>query len=237
MFNEIIIFQLLSLLLLLYFVASINIMSMWYIAGLYLLNLGFFLLLDDGGIFIGFLWVVDLGVGLIFFIFILHFSNFLYQKSKFNLFFKNFILFYFILFFFFIFFLFFSQPTDFSFNFELKKIWFFLISWYDYYDFFYSKTISDLNILREIYFYNNSLEFFLINFSILYGLFTAISLNFLIKKTFNFLISTQFKNFKLLTILNPATFIRNQNFIRQQNISAGTRVWIKNKKFSIKNDF
>jgi hypothetical protein len=38
-------------------------------------------MLDDGDIFVGFLWVIDLGVGLILFIFILHYSTFLHQKS------------------------------------------------------------------------------------------------------------------------------------------------------------
>jgi len=47
--------------------------------------LGGLLLINDADIFIGFLWVIDLGVGLIFFIFIIHFTAFLYQKSEFNL--------------------------------------------------------------------------------------------------------------------------------------------------------
>jgi len=39
-------------------------------------------MLDDGDIFVGFLWVIDLGVGLIFFIFILHYTTFLHQKAN-----------------------------------------------------------------------------------------------------------------------------------------------------------
>jgi hypothetical protein len=41
-------------------------------------------MLDDSDIFIGFLWVIDLGVGLVFFIFILHYSTFLHQKAILN---------------------------------------------------------------------------------------------------------------------------------------------------------
>jgi hypothetical protein len=41
-------------------------------------------LLDDGDILVGFLWVIDLGVGLIFFIFILHYTTFLHQKATLN---------------------------------------------------------------------------------------------------------------------------------------------------------
>ena len=77
--------QLLSIIVLIFFINTVNILSLWYLAGLYLVFLGFLMMLDDADIFIGFLWVIDLGVGLIFFIFILHFSNFLHQKSFFDL--------------------------------------------------------------------------------------------------------------------------------------------------------
>ena len=85
MLNELFILQILSIMTLIFFINSINIISLWYLAGIYLITLGLILLLDDADIFVGFLWVIDLGVGLIFFIFILHFSNFLHQKSFFDL--------------------------------------------------------------------------------------------------------------------------------------------------------
>jgi hypothetical protein len=77
--------QLLSIIVLIFFINTVNILSLWYLAGLYLVFLGFLMMLDDADIFVGFLWVIDLGVGLIFFIFILHFSNFLHQKYFFDL--------------------------------------------------------------------------------------------------------------------------------------------------------
>jgi hypothetical protein len=46
-------------------------------------------MLNDADIYIGFLWVIDLGVGLIFFIFMLHFLPYLHQKTKFNFSNKN----------------------------------------------------------------------------------------------------------------------------------------------------
>jgi hypothetical protein len=55
-----------------------------YTAAIYLIGAGLLLLLAEGDIYIGFLWVIDLGVGLVFFIFILHFTSFLYQKSSLN---------------------------------------------------------------------------------------------------------------------------------------------------------
>merc|ERR1711957_589565 len=60
--------------------STFNILSLWYLVGIYLVLLGVWLFLDDGDIFIGFLWVIDLGVGLVFFIFILHYSTFTQQK-------------------------------------------------------------------------------------------------------------------------------------------------------------
>ena len=84
-------------------------------------------------------------------------------------------------------------------------------------------------MLRETYFYNNSIEFFIINFAIFYGILGSINLTFLIKRVFNFMIFKQINNFNLILENNLNFFIRNQNFIRQQNTSTGTRVWIKNK--------
>jgi hypothetical protein len=78
--------------------------------------------------------------------------------------------------------------------------------------------------MRELYFFNNSLGFFIINFMIFYGIFGAINLCFLIKRVFAFLTYSQLKNFNLLTEINSAFFIRNQNFIKQQNASVGSRV-------------
>ena len=231
--NEIFLLEILTFLALIFFLNVVNIISLWYLGGIYLLNLGCLLLLDDADVFVGFLWVIDLGVGLIFFIFILHFSNFLHQKSLLDLSTKFFFYFFFFLFFFLFFFFFISNPVDGNFNFQLKKTWFFYISWYDYYEIFNHLIISDLNLLREIYFFNNSWGFFVINFMLFYGIFISINLSFLIKRLFNFLTFSQLKNFNFLIEINSIFFIRNQNFLKQQNTSTGARVWLKNKHFKI----
>lgn len=229
MLNEVFFLQILSSLALIFFINSINIVTLWYLAGIYLVTLGLLLLLDDADIFIGFLWIIDLGVGLIFFIFILHFSNFLHQKSFLNL--SNKFMFLIIFFFFFlvIFFFFFATPNSSNLNYQLKKSWFFFLSWYNYYFVYYIHTTTDLNLLREMYFYNNSFGFFLINFMLFYGIFTSINLCFLIKRVFVFLNLSQLKNINILNEINTLFFIRNQNFLKQQNASAGTRVWLKKK--------
>ena len=187
-------------------------------------------MLDDSDIFVGFLWVIDLGVGLVFFIFILHYSSFLHQKATVNKSAREFSFILFAAFFLSVFFYFFTSPVDSVYASGFHKTWFFYISWYDYYDFFYTQTITDLNLLREIYFYNNSFEFFLINFMLLYGIIASILMCFLIKRIFAYLNFSQLTNFQLLKTANTSFFIRNQNFIKQQSTSTGTRVWLKKKK-------
>lgn len=231
MLNEVLILQLLTTSVLIFFLTAINIITLWYLSGVYLFTLGFLLLLDDSGIFVGFLWVVDLGVGLIFFIFILHFSNFLHQKAALSLMNRYTTYYPFLILILLGFFLFFSSPVDQSIEFNLQKSWIFLVSWYNYYAINSSYIISELNLLREIYFYNNSFGFFIINFMLCYGIFGAITLSFLVKRLFNFLNFSQLKNYKMLNELGTSFFIRTQNFIKQQNTSTGTRVWVKNKQF------
>lgn len=186
-------------------------------------------MLDDGDIFVGFLWVIDLGVGLVFFVFILHYSTFLHQKASINKSAREFSFLVISFLFLALFLFFFTNPVDLNYVRGFSKTWFFLISWYDYYDFFYSHTITDLNLLREIYFYNNSFEFFLINFMLLYGIIASILMCFLVKRVFGFMNAHQLIRYDFLNTVNSAYFIRNQNFIKQQATSTGTRVWMKKK--------
>lgn len=207
-----------------YFVNTFNILTVWYLAGIYLTLLGFWLLLDDGDIFVGFLWVIDLGVGLIFFIFILHYSTFLHQKSNLDKTSREFtfslvavILLLSVL-------SFLSSPSANVSNPSLSKAWFFSLSWYDYYDFFYSSTVTDLNLLHEIYFTNNSFEFFLINFFLLYGIIVSILISFLVKRVFNLMNYSQLMDYPFLAQARTTYFIRNQDYLKQQLTSASSRI-------------
>ena len=121
MLNELLCLQILIFLTLWFFISAINVLTLWYLGGIYLLTLGLLLLLDDADVFVGFLWVIDLGVGLIFFIFILHFSNFLYQKALINLFDKYLFFGVFSLLFILSFFFMVHSPVDSKFNVNLKK--------------------------------------------------------------------------------------------------------------------
>ena len=55
MLNEVFLLQILSVMSLIFFINTVNIISLWYVAGIYLIALGFLMLLDDADIFIGFL--------------------------------------------------------------------------------------------------------------------------------------------------------------------------------------
>lgn len=236
MFNELICLQIGTLLTLYYFIRTYNLLTLWYLGGIYLVLLGSLGLLDDGDIFIGFLWVIDLGVGLIFFIFILHYSTFLHSRNTIDKTSREAALILLSFLFLTLFYFFFATPVDLTDNTKLFKTWYFLVSWYDYYDFFYSYTVTDLNLLREIFFYNNSLEFYIINFMLLFGILSAILLSFLVKRFFMYLNYHQFVNTTYTQQINATYFIRNQNFLKQQITSTGTRVWTK-KKSHLLNDF
>lgn len=218
---------------LIFFINTFNILTLWYLAGIYLITIGLYLLMEDADIFIGFLWVIDLGVGLVFFIFILHFSTFLYQKPNLDKSSREISGFLFILITLCNLLYVFSEPTNNSNSTTFEMTWFFYVVWYDYYDLFYTQTVTDLNLLKEIYFYQNSMEFFVINFVLLYGIIASIILCFLIKRIFALLTFSQFKNYKLGKSIQSTFFLRNQNFLKQQGTSSGTRGWLKKKNTRI----
>lgn len=233
LFNETSCLQALIIFTLTIYPTLTNILVSWYIAGLYLIFIGCFLLIKNSEIFVGFLWVIDFGVGLIFFIFILHFTNFLHQKVLMQIFDKkdnN--MFIFILNILFIaYFIFCSYNNKF---FSINKIWVFLLSWYNFYEFYLNYYISMLQLLREIYFYNNSFEFVIVNFMLLYGIIISVILTFLIKIVFVNSTVDQFKKFSVFKKTEAVYFIRQQNFLKQQNTSTGSRIW---KKKNFKHDF
>lgn len=187
------------------------------------------LLLNEGDIFIGFLWVIDFGVGLIFFIFMLYFFNFLYQKTILN--YLNFgahmhiYICSLIILLFFIFKINGSNTADVS----LFLLWTYLISWYNFYSIYIAYAVSELNLLKDIYFYANSFEFFLINFLVFYGVVASIFLIFMVKKIFALKINKEIKLNAFFNNMNVFFFIKNQNFLVQQNTLAGIKIWQKHK--------
>lgn len=204
-------------------------MILLYNAGIYLMLAGSYALLNDADIYIGFLWVIDLGVGLIFFIFMLHFLSFLQQKSKYLLTLRYYTISGLIAITFLSYFYLFSFNVDTTLNYDLSRVWSFYITYLDYYFLYFTNEVTELNVLRESYFLLNSFEFFLVNFSLLFGLVSCILLCFLVHKIFNFLNYSQITQLKLLAKVDTNFFIRSQNFITQQNTSANVKVWSKLK--------
>lgn len=201
-----------------------------YTAGLYLIFLGIFALINDADIYIGFLWVIDLGVGLVFFIFILHFTSFLFQKSQFNLTARHFLFGYLVAIFVIAFTYYVSSGADSAYYGDLDKTWFFKLSYLDYFSILHTSEVTDLNTLRDTYFLLNSFEFFVVNFSLFFGLIAAILMTFIVQRIFAFLNFSQIIDMSLLSNADSGFFIRSQNFMTQQNSTAGVRSWIKSKK-------
>lgn len=100
----------------------------------------------------------------------------------------------------------------------------------DYYKVFSTNEVTDLNTLRDLYFLSNSFEFFLINFSLFFGLVASIVLCFMIQRVFNFLNYSQIYDINTLDNVNSSFYIRNQNYITQQSVPSVTRLWVKTKK-------
>ena len=229
-FNDTFLLETIVLISIISYITSTNLTMLLYTGGLYLIFLGLLSLINDADIYIGFLWVIDLGVGLVFFIFILHFTSFLFQKSQFNLTARHFIFSYLFLLFTSYFLYFASNPADTSFYGDLEKTWFFKLSYIDYFSIFYTNEVTDLNTLRDTYFLLNSFEFFVVNFSLFFGLIASILMCFMIQRIFAFLNYSQILNMSLLEKADTGFFIRQQNFTTQQNMSAAIRSWIKPKK-------
>jgi hypothetical protein len=204
-------------------------MILLYNAGIYLILAGAYSLLNDADIYIGFLWVIDLGVGLIFFIFMLHFLAFLHQKSKYLLLLRYYTVSSLIFIVMVGYFYLFSSNIDSSLNYDLNKVWVFYITYLDYYFLYFTNEVTELNVLRESYFLVNSFEFFVVNFSLLFGLVSCILLCFLVHKIFNFLNYSQIVQLKLLTKVDTNFFIRSQNFVTQQNTAPNVKIWRKYK--------
>lgn len=229
-FHDILLINFLLILTLVFYISNTNIMMLLYTSGIYLILLGILLLVNDADIYTGFLWVIDLGVGLVFFIFILHFTSFLFQKSTLNLSFRHFIFIYLVLFALLFIAYFYSFPVDNSVYGDLEKTWQFKLSYLDYYNILNTNEVTDLNTLRETYFVLNTFEFYIVNFSLFYGLVASIVLCFIVQRIFNFLNYSQIINIEILKKTQGGFFIRNQNFMTQQNTSATVRAWVKSKK-------
>lgn len=217
------------LLTLISYLTSTNLLSILYSSFIYLMAIGILLFINNANIYTGFLWVIDLGVGLVFFIFILHFTLFLYQKSYFNITYRLFFILISLIAFVIVYFYYLPTSIDNSYYKDLDKTWYLRVVIVDYYILYNTFEVTELNLLRDSYFLLNSFEFFLINFSLFFGLIASILLCFLIQRIFNFINFSQINDLSLLNEINAGFFIRQQSFIRQQDTQGIVKIWSKDK--------
>lgn len=230
-FNELILLESLLLLVTVFYVVGVNLLVLLYTGGIYLSLIGLILFLNDADIYVGFLWVIDLGVGLIFFLFILHFTSFTQQKSQLNLLPRYFVIIFnfYILLLLFIYYV--PIPGGNLYYKDQTQSWFFRLTHIDYYSIFNVHETTELNLLRDSYFLLNSFEFFIINFSLLFGLLGSVLLCFLIQRIFSILNYSQIIGINVLQSVDTGFFMRQQDFMNQQSISGAVRVWSRPKNF------
>ena len=222
MLSDVFLSQTITLILCFSFIYVLNTFVIWYLILSIICLISMILFLDNFDIFVGFLLLIDLGVILIFLVFVFHFVNFLDNTNlikRYPTLYVSILLLSILLSIMFIF----SNNSTYGYSFS------FFITWYDYFllNLHYFKT--DLNLLKEVYFYNNSFEFIVINLFIIYGLVLAIITFFLIKKMNLKKILYFFKSYSKLNLKTSYLFIRNQNIIAQQDEGSVLKIIRRNK--------
>jgi len=232
MFNEYIFVQISIIIILFFLFWLTDIYNLLIISFVYLLLISLLTLYLDIDILISFLIIIDLGVFLILFAFLLHLSKFLTFKNIYDLSFKNIFIFCTTLTFLLIYNYCVNFYTSYNFNKIIEFTWFFFISYMDFYYIWNTVINSDMHLLKEIYFHTNSIEFIIISIFLTIGI---LVLYFLL----NFIIIYILKcnlfnniNLKKLNKNTSITFFKIQNYTKQINTSASSRVWTK-----IKHDF
>jgi hypothetical protein len=64
----------------------------------------------------------------------------------------------------------------------------------------------------------------------LYGIIASILASFLVKRIFNLLNYSHLQLSNFFSRTNATYFARTQDYLKQQNTSAGVRVWLKKKR-------
>lgn len=232
MFNNYLFLQLIILFILFFIYWVLDFYNLIILGIFYLFLFSLLVLYNDLDILISFLLIIDLGVFLILFAFLLHFNKFLTYKNIYDVSYKNLFIFINSIFFFLIFIYFNNFFIIYNFNKIIEYTWFFFISFLDFYYIYNVIIYSDMHLLKEIYFHINSYEFVLISFFLIIGIFI---LYFLINFLINFVLKSTIvynKNLKIFNINTSLNFFKIQNYNKQINTSASSRVW-----YQLNNDF
>lgn len=181
--------------------------------------------LDDADILINFLIIIDLGVFFILLAFTLNLTKlFTYNLATTN---THYSLLYFSVFFALIFVFQYLYGSEFCYliHSNFLKLWSFLLTFYNWYSVFSFVYFTDLQLLSEIYFHFNLLEFIVMNFVIY---FTIVLIYFILTlSTLYKSVSTLFylPVFKQFNKFNNNFFIKSQNLQNQLSTRANLRVW------------
>jgi hypothetical protein len=225
MFNESFILQFFLYLCLLFFFLNLDNFFMLVNSIIYLILVSVYAWNEDIDILINFLIIIDLGLFFIFFAFLIHNTNLFSYTIKKNIIIK--VLFTVML----LVILYYYLHHNYFFLLKYSNLINFLYSYnyYNYFNIFNLIFFTDLQLLTELYFVYNFLEFIIMNF---YMYIAIIAVYYLINFTtllesFNF-DSILFKKYRVNTLFFNE-FFKTQNMQKQINTSVSTRVWLKKK--------
>lgn len=224
MLNNIFTLHLIILILLLFSFFITDFIQLIILGIAYLLVISFLLFLSDSDILICFLIVIDLGVFFVLITYTINTIKYLNFKYIFINIIKNtLICFIFFILCFFIFYFFILTDV----KLDIKDSWFFFINFIDYYFNSFKIFYSDMHLYKEIYFNINYLEFILISILLFISLIVVYLLNSYLLNLKIILLNIY--NIDNLTFkkLNSIYFFKIQNFFKQYNIPAVSRVFSK----------
>ncbi len=150
MFNEYLFLQILLILVIFFLFWITDIYNLLILGIFYLFLFSIMALYNDVDILISFLIIIDLGVFLVLFAFLLHLNKFLTFKNIYDYSFKNLFIVSIIIIFITFFYIFINFTNIYNFNKIIEYTWFFFISYIDYY-YLFVLHIFQLNTRAWIY--------------------------------------------------------------------------------------
>ena len=220
-FNENLLLQVVIVFILFLFKKTTNPLVFIYLSGFYLFSISFLILSTLSTVFIGFLWVIDLGLGIIAILAVLILTKLFYFKAyKHHLSFIYFLLCCCV-------YIFFMVKFNVINDYILSIHYPFLIYFINYYLNFQIYNFSELHLIRYIYFYNNISEFSIINMFLFYAICFVLSFFFNFFWFKQILRRETIQKKKLFNNTLNTNFMRTQNFTTQLTTSTGLFFWKK----------
>jgi len=189
--------------------------------------------LNDLDIIINFLIIIDLGVFFIFFAFALNLVQlFSWHKSSFFNSWGWFLTASLTIFLMLLQYSFSSYFVNWNYQ-NMLWLWCFNVSYYEWYGVYMFAFYSDLQLLSDVYFKFNFVEFFFINvilYLIIVIVYFVMNINQLVFVIYQLTVYNYFINYHKF---NFYYYLKSQNFTKQTFFKTNVRVWAKTKKTSI----